>query len=96
MIPLRMTRKASPLYNLEQEGQRDLIRVPQRFACSVECEEPSRLSVTVRRSVTGCEQTPTVGLRVADVLTTANSRCYAPSVKKVTTVGDFFIDYVSN
>ena len=91
-----MTWKASPLYKAEQEGQRDSIRVPQRFACSVECEELSRMSVTVRRSVTGCEQTPTTGLRVADVLTTAHSRCYAPSVKKVASAVDFFIVYVSD
>ena len=91
-----MTLKASPLYKVEQEGQRDSMRVPQRFACSVECEELSRMSVTVRRSVTGCEQTPTSGLRVVDVLTTANSRCYDLSVKKVAIVGVFFIDYVSS
>jgi hypothetical protein len=45
--------------------------------------------------VMGCEHAPTIGLRMADVLTTANSRCHDLSVKKVATVGVFFIVYVS-
>ncbi len=68
MIPLRMTWKASPLYKAEHEGQRDSIRVPQRFACSVEDELPVRESVTVRRSVTGCEQAPTPTVEVGVLL----------------------------
>ena len=68
MIPLRMTRKASPLYKAEQEGQRDLMRVPQRFACSVEFELPVRESVTVRRSVMGCEHVPTPIVEVGVLL----------------------------
>jgi hypothetical protein len=90
-----MTWKASPLYKAEQDGQRDSMRVPQRFACSVEDELPVRESVAVRRSMMGCEHAPTIGLRMADVLTTANSRCHDLSVKKVATVGVFFIVYVS-
>ena len=80
-----MTWKASPLYKAEQEGQRDSIRVPQRFGCSVEKELPVRESVTVRRSVTGFEHapTPTVGVGVLLLMPTDSWGALVP-VKEVT------------
>ena len=84
MIPLRMTWKASPLYKAEQEGQRDSMRVPQRFASSVEFEFPVRESVTVRRSVMGHEHAPTSTVVVGVLLIPTDSWEATVPVKDVT------------
>ncbi len=83
MSPLRMTWKASPRYNAEQDAHFDSIRVPHRFWKSDVVISPVRISVTRRRSPTGFEQSPALFIWTVGVLTLGDSGELGPVVKAV-------------